>query len=136
FSRPVDPGTVTAANFQLVSPAGVPAPTLISFAVSADGRRVQLTYDALSDGTGYSFDLKASAIKDRAGHMLGANDIVDHFQVRAGDAWLNTATANWRIASTWRGGTVPAATDDVVMYLPAGATANYIYTYTAGQPAY
>jgi hypothetical protein len=125
FSRPVDPATITAANFALTAPAGVTAPTLQSFVVLDDGRRVQLTYDALPVATGYSFDIKAANITDLSGHALGTQDIVDQFNVTAAKYWVGGDIGDWSSGVNWSGGTVPLATDNVVMNLTAGSVATY-----------
>ena len=66
FSKPLNPATVTAANFQLVGPGGVVQPVNIGFLIN--NSEVQLTYPTLAVGS-YQLHINAAAVTDRLGTL-------------------------------------------------------------------
>jgi hypothetical protein len=121
FSKPVDPTTVTAANFAVTDGSGhVIQPDSIE--LRNNGATVKLNFAAL-DAPNYVFLINAPAIKDLAGHVLGATPVeVDFTGSAYTNVWTGGGSGDWFDGTNWTAGQVPVATDDVLISLPAGAT--------------
>ena len=129
FSKPLDPTTVTADNFQLIGPGGAVTPTNIQ--LRRNNATVVLTYPTLSVGS-YQFVIHAASVTDAAGTPLGTTDQISTFSVVTATAiWNNPAGGYWDVASNWLDDKVPGQSDDVLVALPPGATV----IYRGNQPA-
>ena len=126
FSKPIDPATVNAQNFQLIAPDGTTVdPTDIQFRLGS--RFVQLTYPTLTGGAN-QFVIHAANVTDIAGNALGVTDIIRHFTIKQATAvWINPAGGNWDDPTNWDTGKVPGPTDDVLLDNSTG-----IITYRSG----
>ena len=112
FSEPLDPATLTAANFRLVGPGNLPIAPL-SIRSVFNGREVWVSYAPLGVGL-YRTELTAAGITDRAGNPLGTLPVTTAFSVVANLAeWDNPAGGNWTDAGNWLAEQVPAAGDTV-----------------------
>ena len=79
FNEALAETTVTAENFQLLNSSGeVIIPENIQ--LRSGDRTVQLTYSALEVGD-YSIVIKSAQITDRAGNVLGSENVVSSFTV-------------------------------------------------------
>ena len=78
FSEPLDRTTVTAANFELLGPAGVVPP--LSVSLRQQDTQVELYYAPLAEGN-YQLVIHAAAVTDRVGNALGAGDSVSSFRI-------------------------------------------------------
>jgi hypothetical protein len=123
FSEAIDPATLTADNIRL-SPVATPNAVLVpaNIQIRDHGRTVQFTYDRISPGEN-QLVLQASALRDFAGNVLGATDIVNRFTVLDATAlWLNPAGGNWDDAANWEGNQLPGPDDHVLINVPDNVT--------------
>jgi hypothetical protein len=128
FSKPLDPTTVTAANFELTGPDGT-AVTPTSIQLRTGNRSVEVTYPQLPLGID-QFILNAGAIADTAGNFLGSSPITTSFTVEPySDEWINASGGVWTASANWSSGTAPGPTDDVLFGPLASA---YTATIVAG----
>ncbi len=79
FNEALAEATVTAENFQLLNAEG-DAITPENIQLRSGDRTVQLTYSALEVGE-YSIVIKSAQVTDRAGNLLGSEDMVTSFTV-------------------------------------------------------
>lgn len=123
FDEAIDPSTVSAASIGLTGPAG--AVEIEAVQARAGGTNIQITFAALTVGD-HELVIRSSLIKDRAGNVLGAADLVSRFIVREATAvWTNPAGGYWDVSSNWDTGKVPGAGDDVLIDIPGNATITY-----------
>ena len=120
LSKPVDPNTVTVENFAVTDSGGrVVQPDSIE--LRNGGATVKLNFAGLNDAH-YAFLINAPAIKDLAGHVLGATPVEIDFTGSAyTNIWVGGGTGDWFDAANWSATNVPSATDDVYISLPNGA---------------
>ncbi len=79
FNEALAETTVTAENFQLLNGSGE-AITPENIQLRSGDRTVQLTYETLLPGE-YSIVIKSAQVTDRAGNLLGSEDMVTSFTV-------------------------------------------------------
>jgi hypothetical protein len=78
FSKPLDPATAVAANFELIGPNGpLPANSLL---LRLDDTTLVVRYPLLAAGD-YQFIIHAAAVTDRAGNALGTGDQKTSFRI-------------------------------------------------------
>ena len=120
FSKPVDPATVTTANFAVTDANGqVIQPDSIE--LRNNGATVKLNFASL-DAPSYVFLINAPAIRDLAGQALGSTPVQVDFAGSAYSAiWTGGANGDWFNAANWSAGLVPVPADDVFISLPSGA---------------
>src|SRR5262249_57220306 len=75
----LDAATATAANFELIGPAGAVAPR--GLRLRQDATLLDLHYPALAEGD-YQIVIHTAAVTDRVGNPLANGDVVSIFHVR------------------------------------------------------
>jgi hypothetical protein len=120
FSEALDPATVTAATFEVVTGGQVQTPLGVD--LLAEGRLVQLRYAGLTAG-GYQIVIDGGAVTDVAGNELAAGDVVSSFTL-TGDAiqWINPGGGFWDDPANWEGGVLPGPNDNVLIDVAAEVT--------------
>ncbi|MGH7140109.1 MAG: Ig-like domain-containing protein, partial [Pirellulales bacterium] len=125
FSKPLDPATVTADDFEIDGPAGA----IVAQDVELRYRdsEVQITFPAGDLPVGdYSLVVHAAMIADTAGNMLGQTDLTSTFHVaQYTEAWINPSGGNWSDPANWDSGRVPGAGDVVLIDEPGNPTITY-----------
>ena len=92
FSKPLDPASVTAANFALLGP-GAAAVTPQSIQTRVNGKQVDVTYGTLPLGA-YQFVIDASQVKDVVGNAMGASPMTTDFTVQQfSETWVGASEA-------------------------------------------
>ena len=124
FSKPLDPTAVTSSDFTLIGPGNtVIAPQSIQ--LRSNNKEVQVTYAPLNVGS-YTYQIDATKVTDTAGNVMGGSLVTTAFTVQVySDIWTASGSGDWNTASNWSLGTVPSATDDVLVNLPAGETVSF-----------
>jgi methionine-rich copper-binding protein CopC len=91
FSKPLNPATVTAANFQLEDGSGNPI-VATNLELRDNDTLVELTYAPLVAGS-YQLIINGPAVTDRVGNALSTGNVTDSFTLTA-RATLTTTAAN------------------------------------------
>ncbi len=120
FSEALDPGSVSASTFRVVSAGQTVAPLGVD--LLSESRLVQLRFAGLAAGD-YQLVIDADAVTDLAGNALGAVDVVSDFTL-TGEAvtWINPAGGFWDDTANWEGGQLPGPNDNVLIDVPANVT--------------
>ncbi|HUY88576.1 MAG TPA: DUF4214 domain-containing protein, partial [Pirellulales bacterium] len=125
FSKPLDPATVSAADFEIDGPAGA----IVAQAVELRYRdgEVQITFPAGDLPVGdYTLVIHAALIADTAGNLLGSADLTSTFHVaQYSDVWINPNGGKWSDPTNWDSGRVPGAGDVVLIDQPGNPTITF-----------
>jgi hypothetical protein len=121
FSKPLDPATVTASNFELWNSRGKAVP-LDNLELRGSGRIVECALGQLPPGS-YQVVINAPAVTDTAGNPLGKAKIVTHFtRVQYSINWINAAGGDWDDPNNWDLRRIPGPMDDVGINVPSDVT--------------
>jgi hypothetical protein len=114
FSEPISLSDLSSDNFFFEDSQGTPIfPTEIT--PRRGGRLATLQFPGIPAGD-YTFVINALEVNDLAGNALGAERIETQFQAAVADAvFSNPNGGNYNVASNWQSGTVPTATDTVLL---------------------
>ncbi|HEU5203704.1 MAG TPA: Ig-like domain-containing protein, partial [Candidatus Limnocylindrales bacterium] len=120
FSEALDPATVSASTFRVVTGGQTVAPLGVD--LLSESRLVQLRFTGLAAGD-YQLVIDADAVTDLAGNTLGAVDVVSDFTL-TGEAvtWINPAGGFWDDPANWSGGVLPGPDDNVLIDVPGDVT--------------
>jgi len=108
FSEPLDPATVTAANFRILG-AGGNSVSLTGLTRRNNDNEVVLSFAALAAGS-YEVRIRAAAVTDVSGNRLGAEDVVSQFTIEpflGTFEWTNFSGGRWDDAANWNPRSVP-----------------------------
>ena len=125
FSEPLDPATVSAADFALTSAGGTIAPEKVQLRLN--NTQVQITFPAgvLSLGD-YQLVIHAANITDRSGNALGTGDATSTVHVsQYSEVWTNINGGDWNDSNNWDSLRVPQPGDNVLIDVPGNVTITY-----------
>ncbi len=124
FSKPLDPTTVTTADFQVTDQNGVTV-TPQSLVLTGNNQVVRLNYPSFAVGA-YHLVVDATQVADINGVVLGAKTLTTDFTVQAfSSIFTNTSGGSWNTPGNWNVNAVPGATDAVYIGNAIGAAVSY-----------
>jgi hypothetical protein len=131
FSKPLDPNSISPADFELTGPAGTIGVESVELRMRNSEVSIALPPGLLAFGD-YTLVIHAAMIADMAGNALGSADLTTTFQVaHYSKVWTNLSGGNWSDPTNWSDDRVPGPGDDVLIDVPGNPT--IVYDPAAGE---